>query len=762
MWWIKKFRRRKMQSALIFLVIAMCSTLISGSLVILTSLNSVYENLADETGAPDIKVYGQEGYYKDYNKALSNCEQVDRVTGIDTYSVSTIKKGQKEEDVFLDICVYEEEVYKDVRIIEGSNDKPEEGECFLPKVIADCVDAKTGDTIIVRIDGKDYEYRIAAIYAELFSIGSQFTCDMLVPSLPEGTKTKGVYAVWLKVGYEVNDLISDYTKENDGIIDAYFRSRGDAIANAKMTEMILGGILLGISAVVFLAILLILDYIIKNSLRQEKNTIAIYKTMGYSNNRIRNIYIMFYISVIASGAVVGGMASPVLYNSFIKSVYKNTGYSGVTNGVSQIIGCIVVIIIFALLLIVKETGRINGFRPVEIFTLADKKDMKKKRKRSGSVVSFSPLSMALRMMRRDKKNTILLVITCIVSLYIVNISVVSLENVKMVRGESNYYWLGIDKHDITIENKGDKDKFYEICEQIKRDDKVKNVVRRNYNIGLTIPYKESVTAMLYESFDDMECGVVDGRNPKYDNEICLSNKLLKDYGLNLGDYITVQLDENVRTDMLIVGSFQGFFNMGQSARMIAGTYDKFDINWYEYTEASVILESPDEVDSYIKELKKLYGSDIKVINRMNLMEQIMNTICDPQEAALLPFVIITVIIGALNVFYIIYASNAEKRKKYTIYKSIGYTSGHLLKMNCIYVGIIAIISIAVAVPLLIFVFPKIMLLAMSSFGFAEYKLVIKAPQLIITNVIMLLIFVASAMAAARDIFRNYIAAIMNE
>ena len=41
---------------------------------------------------------------------------------------------------------------------------------------------------------------------------------MLVPSLPEGTKTKGVYAVWLKVGYEVNDLISDYTKENDGII----------------------------------------------------------------------------------------------------------------------------------------------------------------------------------------------------------------------------------------------------------------------------------------------------------------------------------------------------------------------------------------------------------------------------------------------------------------------------------------------------------------------------------------------------------------
>ena len=59
MWWIKKFRRRKMQSALIFLVIAMCSTLISGSLVILTSLNSVYESLADETGAPDIKVYGQ-------------------------------------------------------------------------------------------------------------------------------------------------------------------------------------------------------------------------------------------------------------------------------------------------------------------------------------------------------------------------------------------------------------------------------------------------------------------------------------------------------------------------------------------------------------------------------------------------------------------------------------------------------------------------------------------------------------------------------
>lgn len=758
MWWIKKFRRRKMQSALIFLVIAMCSTLISGSLVILTSLNSVYENLADETGAPDIKVYGQEGY----NKALSDCEQVDRVTDIDTYSVSTIKKGQREEDVFLDICVYEEEVYKNVRIIEGENEKLKEGECFLPKVIADCVEAKVGDKITVRINNADYEYKVAAIYAELYSIGSQFTCDMLVSSLPEGTKTEGVYAVWLKVGDEVNELISDYTKENDGVLDAYFRSRGDAIVNAKMTEMILGGILLGISAVVFLAILLILDYIIKNSLRQDKNTIAIYKTMGYSNNRIRNIYIMFYISLIAAGAVAGGMMSPVLYNSFIKSVYKNTGYTGVTNGISQIVGCILVIIIFALLLIVKETGRINGFKPVEIFTSADKKDMKKKRRRRGSAVTFSPSSMALRMMCRDKKNTVLLIVTCIVSLYIVNISVVSLENIKMVRGESNYYWLGIDKHDITIENKGDTGRFYEICEKIKQDNRVKDVIRRNYNIGLTIPYKESVTAMLYEDFESIECSVVDGRNPKYDNEICLSNKLLKDYGLSLGDYITVQLDENVRTDMLIVGSFQGFFNMGESVRMIGSTYERFNIDWYEYTEASVILENSGEIDSYMEYLNKTYGSEIKVINRMNLMEQIMNTICDPQEAALLPFVIITVIIGALNVFYIIYASNAEKRKKYTIYKSIGYTSGHLLKMNCIYVGIIALFSIAVAVPLLVFVFPKIMLLAMSSFGFAEYKLVIRAPQLIITNGVMLLIFVAAAMAAARDIYRNYIAAIMNE
>ncbi len=60
--WTKKFRKRKIQSLLIFLVVTMCMTLIAGSAVILTSLTGVYEKLVDETGAPDVKVYSRTGF----------------------------------------------------------------------------------------------------------------------------------------------------------------------------------------------------------------------------------------------------------------------------------------------------------------------------------------------------------------------------------------------------------------------------------------------------------------------------------------------------------------------------------------------------------------------------------------------------------------------------------------------------------------------------------------------------------------------------
>jgi ABC-type lipoprotein release transport system permease subunit len=761
MWWIKKFRKRKIQSILIFIVVAMCTTLITGSAVILTSLTSVYEDLANSTGAPDVKVYPR--CDKDYESSLLKCKSVSKVTTLNRVTITTLGYNGKESDEFIDVVQYNDSVYKNVRVLQGSLDDLKDGTCFMPSATANTNGLNVGDMVQVQMSGKMYSYKIAGIYAEIYSAATEYTCDLVVLDLPSEVETQPVYDVWLKDGANCDTLIQEYTKDNNGILDGGFRAKADCVINAELTELILGGILLGISSVVFLAILLILGYIVKNCFQSDMETIAVYKTIGYSNALIRKIYITFYMSIIGAGAITGVLFSPLLSNTFINDVYKNIGTdSKGLRGGWQILVCLVVICGIAFIMLFTETRRLVKMKPVDILSGGNDKLGKKKLKASKkNHYRFSPFFMAVRMIRRDKKNTVLLMLTCVVSLYIVNLSVVCLQNIDLIKGETNYYWLGIDKHDITIENKGDKDEFYQICSEIKKDSNVKTAVRRNYDKGYAIPYHQATSAMVYETFDQVDSPILEGSYPKYQNQAVVANIYLKELGINIGDYITIQLDQDHRVNLLVVGTYQGFYNLGRGIKIMGSLLEENNVD-FEYTQCSITLKDGVNVQSYMDELRSKYSNQIKVINRKNLYTSIMNTVCDPQRAALLPFTIITVLIGAMNAFYIIYASNVEKRKKYTIYKSLGYTSMHLLKMNCIYVGLIVALAIAIAVPAFIFIFPKIMVLAMSAFGFAEYKMVVEPLTLVLTNIGMLSVFLLAACIAAIELFKNHIAKIMNE
>ena len=140
----------------------------------------------------------------------------------------------------------------------------------------------------------------------------------------------------------------------------------------------------------------------------------------------------------------------------------------------------------------------------------------------------------------------------------------------------------------------------------------------------------------------------------------------------------------------------------------------------------------------------------------------MKMICDPQEAAISPLVYITAIIGSVNLFYIIYANNAKKRKTYAIYKSIGYPATKLVLINCIYVGIIGMISIGAAILSVIYIFPQVMILSMSAFGFAEYKLEFYPSLFIYVNSIMMIIFRITTIVSSKDLMKNQLNEIVNE
>jgi putative ABC transport system permease protein len=735
--------------------------MIAGSTVILTSLTSAYEELANVTGAPDVKVYPKVGN-KDYENIFTQCESVSRVTTLKKVSIKTLACNGKDINSFIDVVSYNDCVHKNIRILSGSLTNLKDGTCVMPAPIANTYGLAIGDTVQVQLSGHMYEYKIAAIYAEIYSAATEFICDMIINALPEDVESTPVYGIWLQDQRSCDDFIQEYTKDNNGIIVGNFKSKSDCIINSQLAELAIGGILLAISLVVFLSILFILGYIVKNCFQSDMKTIAIYKTIGYCNAQIRRIYITFYLSIIGAGAIVGAVLSPILSNSFIKDVYKNIGVREGISGIGQIICCLIVICSIAFFMLEIETRRLAKMKPVDILCGTHENLGKKKIKSSQrNHYRFSPLFMAIRMMHREKRNTILLILTCVVSLYIVNLSIVCLQNIDVMKGNNNYYWLGIDKHDITIENNGDKDKFYKICNEIKSDSNVLSAVRKNCDLNFAIPYHQVAKGLVYENFDNVEMQMLEGHNPQYPHEVAIGNRYLKELGIQIGDYITLQLDQYHREELLVVGTYQGILKLGRSVKIMGTLLEDNHVD-LDYTQCSITLKDGVNVKNYMNQLTQSYSEQIKVIDRFDLYASAMNTICEPQKAALMPFAFITVVIGALNAFYIIFASNIEKRKKYTIYKSLGYTSAHLLKMNCIYIGLIVMIAIAIAVPAFVFLFPKVMVLAMSAVGFAEYSMDINELTLVLTNLGMLGIFLLTACIAAVELYKNHIGQVINE
>ncbi|SFR80588.1 hypothetical protein [Anaeromicropila populeti] len=55
--WIKKLRKRKLQSILIVFIIMLCNMLMTSSLVIMSSWKAPYKELVQECGSPDLKLY---------------------------------------------------------------------------------------------------------------------------------------------------------------------------------------------------------------------------------------------------------------------------------------------------------------------------------------------------------------------------------------------------------------------------------------------------------------------------------------------------------------------------------------------------------------------------------------------------------------------------------------------------------------------------------------------------------------------------------
>ncbi|MGL4343897.1 MAG: FtsX-like permease family protein [Cellulosilyticaceae bacterium] len=758
--WLKKLRHRKFQSSMIFMIALICSLLLTSAISIILSLEKPFWELVEACQSPAVMLFLRDSTQQSVERmqtVVEESEGVQEIKLLDQYQFNQAKtmSGEKIEGFFW-LSEYREDVHQNLRYVSEKPHGLLPNECLVPEVIRQSYDLEVGDEIRLTIGNTDYVYRINAFVVEPYMSSLASACEIIVKTLPQGGTYGKVMLVYGDNNQTGAELITHIRANNGGQLNAVTRPLEEMVQFNLITGQILGGVLFGGGLIILLVSCMIIRFMVRNTVLAEIKTIATYKTIGYTNNMILGMYMKAYLFLTCLGVGLGIVGSYGISYSFLEQAFETIGVKrGGTLLIPGIITIVVVVGIVALNIysVLRTTRKVS---PVEIFLdrkseLGKRKTTPKKRNR---LICFSPVHMAMRVLRRERRNTIFIILTAVVSLYGVNFAVATMDTVKSF-AEYNYYWLGFDASDVFLETNAPEcaDVVYN---QVTKDPRVTKVVRENADRGVELKWQKgmadtNIQAYVFEDLSAIDVPLIEGRNPKYADEVALTTVITEQLGKSIGDYIEIVIGEKTQS-FLITGTFQSYYGMGRCVRMLGEAFEGSGMPFY-YPSLSVYLKEGVDREVFKEEYETLYGSSLQVTNREDVFKAILDMITAPQEKALMPFMSFIIVMGLINIFGIVVLRNVTHAKINSIYKSIGFESMHLIRVNMWYITIIAGVASLVTLPLFIVSYPHVMSLALSVFGFEKYPVLYDLGHLVVMNGLVVMLFMMSSLLSSVSLYK---------
>ena len=573
--------------------------------------------------------------------------------------------------------------------IAYDNKKVEKGEIYLPYKMFGDKDVKIGSTLKIQTqNGFDESFTVKGFYEDVVTGSIFFGSYSAVISDEDydrifGEKTESYdeplpfvtahdnVIMAANEGIKLKDLRTDlnekcgFFENSEYIFDkAIIENLNSLVANIG-TKFVY----------VFVILLLVIVFItindsIVSSIEMEYTTLGILKANGFTKEKIKLIFMLQYLIALAIGAFIGIAvsipATAYLGGQFMRvtALYTENKFSLVPCMLT-VTGIIAVCMLFVANA-VRGIGKISPVRAIQ----GGKDDvyfdsLLNVRVRKKPVTFF----IALRQITSRLKDYIgSTVIAALLVFFIITIMM-------LVKG--------LDFDTIFIVNYGDiityadVDYNAEVMEDIRsavtETDKDANVTfELSTNVFID---SERRFTYFYDSEKSFDLPV-EGRIPKYDNEVFVTQLLAEYHNKKVGDTITVNL-EGKKADFIITGTFQ---TVREDGRVCEFTFDGAKRLGAESLGCGNITLSD---KSKIEEVNNMLNEKFKGSIRADIVEK--NEFVDDMKESVNVLMTLTsnaiyvicVIFGAVIVYMVCTKTFRRERKDIGVYKSLGLTSGRL-------------------------------------------------------------------------------------
>lgn len=700
--WIAKIKKKKLQFILIFAILLVVAMILSTCVNI---TNDVKNYISDYySSAKENILFNYSKDERDYVKEYLETHSMEYLHTV-AYSIDeNVYLNDKNMSITLGYITVVNDISQnpwDLKMIEGVEKKaPEANEIWVPAIVADSKGINIGDKIQIKSGDNSRQYIVSAFINDaleptsILGFNNFYINSDIMEIMDESTKVQ-VY------GYDLQGekgTIEDMESYIGHHIQVSIISK-DGISNvAKLSTVAVGGIGLLASILVFIAAIVIIRFILWNSILKEYRSIGIYKAIGFSSRAISRIYLKAYGYTGIIAIIIGSLFSIYLSGGFVKKIVKYVGvYEYNWSNLSVAIGCVLVLSAIYLLTLWSLLRRVKHIKPLEALIVGSKKTELRIQK---SIIknTCNSIALAINDIFKYKKQNILIMLVFVLlsflSLLFVNIDY-SVANID----KNIPKWFGNMVGDVNINTYNHTESYNDIMDFIKQDHRVKDYRYGNYGLSsiLSIDSKKygisnsQIVYCAYNSYEEsggFESYIIEGRNPEHAGELALTQKLMKEAGLKIGETIQINVDGNDQ-DFLITGSYTSIYNNSYSYRVVL---DSIPEKLLPMLPMNIIvnLKNQNDIEDLIKEIEEKY--DLVVAEK--IPSQIASGLSDLEIISPIVKMILSAVIffSLLNIINIVVMNKTDNRKSYGIMKAIGFSNLSIILRMVVRIAFISFIS----------------------------------------------------------------------
>lgn len=755
--------KKKSDVITLIMLILISTLLLYISISVLKRTPQVIDTVCDEVNTADVffaSACPETGEIKSVLNSMENVRQIEYSEGVEL-TAKYYKEGMEEkETVFL---IEPIETAGEVCKIPDVGDSKKYQTILLPYYMKVGENIAEGDHLYLTLGDAEYKFEVGGFVEDpLFSTPlniNVFRCyiaeECYKDILDAEPKVREMITYIYKI--KVDDKISsrDFAADMSGRLSQEVPELADYmnlalnIDTMKVGVSFLSNIGMGIMlvfSVVLVCIALIIAWCsIKNFIDGNLKNLGILMTSGYTKGQLMGSTCteMLLLSVTGScfGLVVGGLLNkPVgtLVSSLIGLRWNQPFDSSTAVMVFALVN---VVVLFVTVL----SGRIYG--RIEILE-ALRGGIKTHNFRGNPMPLVKcplpqPLALGIKNILGEKrKNAAIMGIVTLLG-FATSIGFALMQNF----GSDNQAlieMMGVELGTVLLSGQG----IEEAGKQMETWDEVRKVLYYdNRSVKLTAGEEQIViTCDFWKDPEQNEyTTLVEGRRPKYDNEIVVTANVAEQLGVKAGDIIYVEGDQE-KKDYLISGISQQMENLGLKATMTMGGAAR--INGSSVVNQIRIYTEDDCAYEQIEKKIRTEFPDLDITDIHKNMEIVLTSVKAAMTLLCAVFVIITVVIVMLTIILLVKTKITREWKQYGVYKALGFTTGELIlqiQMSSLPVFLAgAVIGAIMSVYLL----NPLVQICLSSAGIVQSSLTVHAGWLVLSVAIIMAVSAGTSFLCA--------------